>query len=107
MGGRYRNIIERTKLGYYRFYFTISTEGNTIMDTRLKFHYDRTGDILYINNCEPYLGQESEMLEDEIVVRLNPTTNAVENLEILFFSKRMEQSSDWSIPVLADLRLAA
>ena len=73
----------------------------------LSVTYDRIGDILYINKCEPYLGQESEMLEDEIVVRLNPKTNAVENLEILFFSKRMEQSSDWSIPVLADLRLAA
>jgi hypothetical protein len=40
-------------------------------------------------------------------VRLHPKTNAVENLEILFLSKRMEQSSDWSIPLLADLRLAA
>jgi uncharacterized protein YuzE len=77
------------------------------MDTGLKFHYDRIGDILYINKCEPYLGQESEMLEDEIVVRLNPETNAVENLEILFFSKRMEQSSDWSIPILTEMRLAA
>jgi hypothetical protein len=77
------------------------------MDSRLTFHYDRIGDILYINKCDPYLGQESEMLEDEIVVRLNPKTNAVENLEILFFSKRMEAASDWSIPVLADMRLAA
>jgi hypothetical protein len=77
------------------------------MRTGLTFHYDHVGDFLYINKCEPYLGQESEMLNDEIVVRLNPTTNAVENLEILFFSKRMEQSSDWSIPILADLRLAA
>ena len=77
------------------------------MDSRLTFHYDRIGDILYINKCEPYLSQESEMLEDEIVVRLNPTTNAVENLEILFFSKRFEKTSDWSIPILTDLRLAA
>ena len=73
----------------------------------MTFHYDRIGDILYINKCEPYVGQESEMLTEEIVVRLNPLTNAVENLEILFFSKRMEQTSDWSIPILADLRLAA
>jgi hypothetical protein len=77
------------------------------MDTGLTFHYDRIGDILYINKCAPYLGQESEMLEDEIVVRLNPVTNAVENLEILFFGKRMEKTSDWSIPVLAEMRLAA
>ena len=77
------------------------------MDTGLTFHYDRIGDILYINKCDPYHGQESEMLEDEIVVRLNPTTNAVENLEILFFSKRFEKTNDWHIPVLADMRLAA
>ena len=75
------------------------------MERGLTFHYDRIGDILYINKCDPYLGQESEMLDDEIIVRLNPKTNAVENLEILFFGKRMETNSDWSIPVLAEMRL--
>ncbi len=39
--------------------------------------------------------------------RLNPKTNTVENLEILFFIKRMEQTSEWKIPVLAELRLEA
>jgi hypothetical protein len=29
-------------------------------------------DILHINTCSPYPEQESEELEDEIIVRLNP-----------------------------------
>ena len=77
------------------------------MENKLNFHYDREGDILYINRCKPYPEQESEELEDEVVVRLNPKTNEVENVEILFFSSRLLRSNDFSIPVFADLQLAA
>ncbi|MEW6777755.1 MAG: DUF2283 domain-containing protein [Bdellovibrionota bacterium] len=55
----------------------------------LKFHYDETGDILYIDKCPPYPEQESEELAYEIVARRNPKTNEVENLEVLFFSRRL------------------
>jgi uncharacterized protein YuzE len=77
------------------------------MATPLKFHYDRTGDILYIDRCTPYKEQTSEALNDEIVVRLNPKTNEVENVEILFYSKRLQETNDLILPLLADLRLAA
>jgi uncharacterized protein YuzE len=73
----------------------------------LHFYYDREGDILYINKCEPYAEQESEELTDEVIVRLNPRTRDVENVEILFFSTRLLRSGDFSIPLLAELRLAA
>ena len=36
----------------------------------LTFHYDQTGDILYIDRCTPYAEQESEAIGDDIVVRI-------------------------------------
>lgn len=35
------------------------------METRLTFRYDRTADILYIDQCPPYAEQESEELTGE------------------------------------------
>lgn len=58
------------------------------MEKNLSFRYDPTGDILYVDGCSPYAAQESEEIGDEIVARLNPTSGEIENLEILFFSKR-------------------
>lgn len=77
------------------------------METGLTLHYDQIGDILYIDRCKPYAEQESEALNDDVVVRLHPHTNEVENVEILFYSKRLEQTNDLILPLLADLRLAA
>lgn len=55
------------------------------MAANLIIKYDPTGDILYINKCTPYPEQESEELGDDIIVRVNPKTEEIENLEILFF----------------------
>ncbi len=76
------------------------------MASKLTFIYDREGDILYINRCPPYPEQECEELGDEVVARLNPTTGAVENLEVLFFSTRLLRSEFLELPLEADLRLA-
>ena len=59
------------------------------MGTKLRFKYDREGDILYIEKCAPYPEQESEELGDEVIARLNPQTGDIENLEVLFFSTRL------------------
>ena len=58
------------------------------MEKNLTFRYDSTGDILYVDVCSSYADQESEEIGDEIVARLNPISGEIENLEILFFSKR-------------------
>jgi len=76
------------------------------MDAKLRFTYDREGDILHIDTCPPYAEQESEELEDEVVVRVNPKTGEIENLEVLFFSTRLLRSDLFELPVAADLRLA-
>lgn len=75
------------------------------MGKNLIFRYDKVGDILYIDVCSPYAEQESEEIGDEIVARLNPQSGEVENLEILFFSKRLEDKSALQLPIEAALRL--
>lgn len=75
------------------------------MEAKLRFTYDREGDILHIDKCPPYAEQESEELEDEVVVRVNPKTGEVENLEVLFFSTRLLRSDLFELPVTAELRL--
>ncbi len=77
------------------------------MEAKLSFEYDREGDIFSINKCPPYAEQESEEIDYGIVARLNPSTGEIENLEILFFSKRLSERTLFELPIIADLRLAA
>ena len=74
------------------------------MGTHLTFQYDREADILYINTCTPYPEQESEELEDEVIARLNPETDEIENLEVLFFSTRLLRQDLFQLPISAQLR---
>ena len=75
------------------------------MAENLILKYDLSGDILYINKCTPYPEQESEELGDDIIVRVNPQTEEIENLEILFFSQRLQEKSELKLPLIANLRL--
>lgn len=75
------------------------------MEQKLTFRYDSIGDILYIDLCPPYAEQESEELGDEVIARFNPTTEKIENLEILFFSKRLLDNNSLELPIAAELRL--
>ncbi len=74
------------------------------MNSELTFRYDQVGDILYLYQCPPYADQEVEHLDDEILVRLNPETEAIEAIEILFFSKRLLSGAQFSLPILATLQ---
>jgi uncharacterized protein YuzE len=76
------------------------------MAEKLRFHYDRQGDILYINKRPPYAQQESEELGDEVITRMNPTTGEIEGIEILFFSTRLLRSDLLELPLTADWRPA-
>lgn len=77
------------------------------MEKNLTFRYDRIGDILYIDVCPPYAEQESEELDNEIIARLNPNSGAIENLEILFFSKRWGEALPLELPINAALKLVS
>jgi hypothetical protein len=73
------------------------------MEQKLTFQYDREGDILYIK-CPPYPERASEELGDDVVARLNPKTEDIESLEILFFSTRLLRGDLFELPVIAELR---
>ncbi|MBI5710391.1 MAG: DUF2283 domain-containing protein [Candidatus Eisenbacteria bacterium] len=75
------------------------------MAPKLSLHYDREGDILYISKCPPYAAQDSEEIGDDVVVRLNPQTGEVENLEVLFFTARLGSGDTIEVPLDAELRL--
>ncbi len=76
------------------------------MADKLTFKYDREGDILHIDRCDPYAEQESEELDDEVIARLNPRTGEVENIEVLFFSTRLLRNDLFELPVTAHLTLS-
>ena len=76
------------------------------MAEKLTFQYDREADILYISKCAPYAQQESEELGDDVIARLNPSTNEVENLEVLFFSTRLLRKDIFELPLATEMHLA-
>lgn len=76
------------------------------MEKGLKFRYDRASDILYIDKCMPYAEQETEELGDEVIARINPGTDEIENIEVLFFSTRLLRREMFEVPVSADLRMS-
>ena len=76
------------------------------MATKLSFKYDREADILYIDTRLPYAEQETEELGDDVIARLNPVSNEIENLEVLFFSTRLLRNDLFELPVITDLRVA-
>jgi hypothetical protein len=76
------------------------------MDGNLAFEYDRIGDILYINKCSVYAEQTSTEISAGVIARLNPVSQSVENLEILWFSRRMQQGESLELPIAVDWQLA-
>jgi len=73
---------------------------------KLTFRYDAIADILYVDRCSPYAAQESEEMGDDVIARLNPESGAIENLEVLFFSKRIMGEGTLELPIDGELRLA-
>ena len=56
------------------------------MTTQLTFEHDVIGNIMTIEKCRPYLGQDSDEIHEVVVGRMNPNTGEVESLEILSYS---------------------
>ena len=55
---------------------------------KLTIEFDREGDILYLQFCKPYVGQDSTEIASGVVARTHPSTNRIESLEILDMSVR-------------------
>ena len=75
------------------------------MEAQRIVEYDRAGDILHLGTTAPYPEQETEELDYGIVARLNPVTNEVENVEVLFFSQRLSSGEVLHLPILAEFHL--
>jgi hypothetical protein len=73
------------------------------METPLSFEYDERGDILYINKVPPYPEQETEQLAYNVAARRNPRTGAVENLEVLFFTRWLLKGGQRQVGGLGEL----
>jgi hypothetical protein len=69
--------------------------------------YDRIGHILYLETVKPYPEQETKHLGTDVLGRINPRTGAVENIEVLFFTKRAKTRNGLALPVFAELRTSA
>ena len=77
------------------------------MEAKLKFTYDREADILHIDKVKPYVDQETEELGDDVIARMNPKTNEIENVEVLFFSTRLLRGENlFEIPDLSSMKKA-
>jgi uncharacterized protein YuzE len=77
------------------------------VEEKLKFTYDRAADILHIDKVKPYIGQETEELGDDVTARMNPQTNEIENVEVLFFSTRLLRGEDvFELPVISSMKRA-
>ncbi len=59
---------------------------------------------MYIDTRLPYEEQESEELGDGVIIRLNPTTDDIENIEVMYFSARLLRKELFDLPVIAELR---
>jgi hypothetical protein len=75
--------------------------------TKLNITYDEIGDILYLETVKPYPEQETKHLGADVLGRINPRTGAVENVEVLFFTKRTMKRNGFALPVFAELRTSA
>ena len=61
------------------------------MATRMNFQHDVPGNILYIESRPPYRGQDEDDIEDGVIARRHPITDAVESVMILDFKRRIRQ----------------
>ena len=74
------------------------------MAERLAFQVRPRGGHPAHQRAPPYPEQHTEELGDDVVARINPLTGGIENLEVLFFSARLERGQPFELPVDADLR---
>ncbi len=63
------------------------------MGDALTVEFDVDGDILRLSSTAPYASQDSNEVDDGVIVRSNPDSGCVEGIEILFFSRRFGRGS--------------
>ena len=69
------------------------------MRANLTFQYDRIGDILAIEICPPYRGQDSDEISDSVVARFHPRAGIVEGIEVLFLANHIVSLAPFRLDV--------
>lgn len=71
------------------------------MEKKLKFFFDKQGDVLDISIGEPK-GAISKEIDNDIVMRLDPKTNKIVGFTILNFEKRFDHlNKSETLPITA------
>ena len=68
--------------------------------------YGLYGDILYLGTMTLCPEQEAKEFDYGVVVRLNPQSGEIENLDILCFSARVPSGGTLQLPILAKFHLS-
>jgi hypothetical protein len=69
---------------------------------RVTLTYDDVSDSLYIDACKPYKEQDSDEIGLGLLARTNPTTKAIESIEVRAFRKRLAGGQPVEVPLLLD-----
>lgn len=77
------------------------------MAAPMTIEWDREGDILSIHSGLPVTPeQETDFIEDDIVVRYDPDTGEVVRIDVLFFSQNFHKLEDrLELPILGRLSI--
>lgn len=71
---------------------------------KLYYYYDKGADVLYLSQGKPSSRDESQEIEDDIVLRLDSKTHKVRGFTILNFTRRMKQKDkSVSLPLQMEL----
>jgi uncharacterized protein YuzE len=73
------------------------------MEKKMKFFFDKEGDILDISLGEPKEAISKE-IGDDIIIRMN-SENEIVGLTVLNFEKRFEKSNKEDLPLYAKFSL--
>ncbi|MGD2248481.1 MAG: DUF2283 domain-containing protein [Candidatus Methanofastidiosia archaeon] len=73
------------------------------MEKKMKFFFDKEGDILDISLGEPEEAISKE-IGDDIIIRMN-SENEIVGLTVLNFEKRFEKSNKEDLPLYAKFSL--
>jgi uncharacterized protein YuzE len=66
--------------------------------------YDNEADLLIIDYVPPYVGQDTDEVEDGVFVLSNQKTGNVEGVRILSFKKRFSKGFDLTLPSILKKR---
>ena len=66
---------------------------------KIYYYYDKEADVLYFSQGKPSRKDESKEADDDVVLRIDPTSGKIKGFTILNFSKRNKEHIPLSLPI--------